>query len=285
MRWTVGVDLRPGSEGAVQFARWITGAGRPPESEVAEFVHVLEEEHLRFALRFHHLDEVSSAARAAAKRVVSGAGEVRVVQGLTAEDALEAERATSGADAIVVGRAAGREGHHVVRLGRVARRLLRRLASPVVVVPPDLRAEELGDGPIVALASLGADSLEACRLAGRLASSVGRPLAVCHVARAAELPYLPPGSTRDALEAHRVEAEQALARWLAEGGVQADVVRALVGSPVEAALTWAEMERAPLVVTGSRHLSAAERVFEPSLGSALAATARLPVALVPPPPA
>lgn len=283
MRWIVGLDLRPRSEGPTRFARWLSDACRGA-SDRPVFVHVLEEERLRFALRLHHLDEVTAAARSAGEQLLerTGAkGELRIEQGLTADEALEDLRAAAGADGLIVGRAAGREGHHVVRLGRVARLLLRHLRSPVLVVPPDVAEGDVGDGPVVALSSLQDDALGACRLGARLASDLGRPLAVCHVARGSEPSYVAPGSWADVLERHRLEAERELERWLSSKGLRADTATALVGSTLDRALEFAEGRRAPLVVVGSRHLSTAERLVETSAGSALAATARLPVLVVP----
>lgn len=284
MRWIVGLDLRPGSEGPTRFARWLLTARPPRPHGNAVYVHVLEEEHLRFALRQHHLDEVTAAARTAAERLLASAGasgEIRVVQGRTADEALEEVRASVGADGVVVGRAAGREGVAIVRLGRVARRMLRTLASPVAVVPPDFRGEDAGDGPVVALSSLRDDAVGACRLAATLAADLGRPLAVCHVARAEALPYLPPAAID--LEARRAAGEADLVGWLAAQGIRADATVALVGSPVDRALEWAEGARTPLVVAGSRRLSAVERMVQASAGTALAATSGIPVLVVPPP--
>jgi nucleotide-binding universal stress UspA family protein len=281
MRWIVGLDLRPGSEGPVRFARWLLDARRPGASRTV-YVHVLEEEHLRYALRQHHLDEVTGAAREAAERLLASAGatgEIRIVQGLEADEALEEARASAGADGVVVGRAAGRQGAAIVRLGRVARRMLRRLASPVAVVPPDFRGEEVGAGPVVALSSLEDDALGACRLAATLAAELGRPLAVCHVARAEALPYLPAAAID--LEARRAAGEADLAKWLRTNGLGADLAVGLVGSPVDRALDWARGANAAFLVAGSRHLSAAARIVQASTGSALAATAPTPVLVVP----
>ena len=47
-------------------------------------------------------------------------------------------------------------------------------------------------------------------------------------------------------------------------------------------MAFAEEQRSPLLVAGSRRLSGLERVLHGSLGSELAATAPLPVAVVPP---
>lgn len=283
MKWIVGIDLRPEGDGSVQFASWLARSGLA-EGESAVFVHVLEEEHLRYALMQHHLDEVTAAARVEAERVLARAGaqgEIRIVQALTAEDGLEEVRAEMGAGAVAVGRAAGRKGHHIVRLGRVARRLLRQLTTPVAIVPPDLRSEELGRGPVVALSSLSNGSEPACHFAADLARRLGRPLAVLHVARSVEAPYLPAGGQERALAARQADAERALADWISAHGLRADAAVGLVGSAVESALDWASDQGAPVVVAGSRRLSASERIFHTSAGLSLAATARIPVLVVP----
>jgi nucleotide-binding universal stress UspA family protein len=282
MKWMVGLDLRPGSEGPSRFARWLAGASLP-EPATCAFVHVLEEEHLRFALRLQHLDEVTADARKAAERLLErsgAAGEVRIVQGLTAEEAIAEAREATAADGVIVGRAAGREGFHIVHLGRVTRRLLRSPDSPVAVVPPGVRGEDLGDGPVIALSSLAADSVEACRFAERLAKALGRRLAVLHVARAEEPPYVAAGAWADAFEAHAAETRRELAAWLATSGVRADMAVVLLGSPVGRALELAEHERAPVLVAGSRRMSAAERIVHASTGAALAGAAPIPVVIV-----
>ena len=58
----------------------------------------------------------------------------------------------------------------------------------------------------------------------------------------------------------------------------------VVDGPIVRALwTAAVKERACMLVCGSRRLSLLERIFTSSVGSELAATSPLPVAIVPPP--
>lgn len=289
MKWIVGLDLRPRSHGAVQFARWLSQEARAGGDRFA-LVHVLEDEHLRVVLRSHHLDEVVAAAKAAASGILarerlSGLdGEPEVVQGLWADEAL-AEACTAGkGDAVVVGRAAARESHRLVRLGRVARGLLHDLACPVVVVPPDLEPGDLGPGPVVALSNLADDSVEACRFAGRLAERLGRPLTVLHVVPlhdVHDLPYLPEESLARLSAEQQAEAGAHLAAWLARHGLPGEPVVAQ-GQLTERAASFALERKAPILVVGSRRLSTVGRALHVSAGSELAATAPLPVAVVPP---
>ena len=200
MTWVIGIDLRPGSYGALQFATWMVANAVRRGAPASFPVHVLEEEHLRTMLRYHHLDEVVAGAREEAQRTLERHGrsrwihDLQIVQALRAEESLDFARASAGAEAIIVGRAAGRSERRVVRLGRVARRLLRALPAPVVVVPPDLEAREVGPGPVVALTSLADDALDAVRFATVVARHMGRKLALVHVVRdpaEAGLPFMP----------------------------------------------------------------------------------------------
>jgi nucleotide-binding universal stress UspA family protein len=288
MRWVLGLDLRPRSAGALRFAGWLASAA-PGESFVA--VHVLEEELLRTALRTRHLDEVVAAAGQAAREALEGepsvaaAARLEVTRGVVAAETLDEARLAHAADGIVVGRAAGSTEWRLVRLGRTARRLVRALRAPVVVVPPDLAPEQVGAGPVVALASLREDSAEACRFAAAFAARTGRPLVVLHVCPAlasSALPYLPAEPMERAARELVLDAERDLAAFLASTGVapQRAVVRP--GDVVEEALALVGAQRAALLVVGAHRRGGLERWVAPSTGRDLAASAPVPVAIVPP---
>jgi nucleotide-binding universal stress UspA family protein len=290
MKWIIGLDLRPRSRGALQLARWLAAATRERGADEFVAVHVLSEDHLRSALQLHHLDEVVDGARAAAQRALEeascadlGAG-LEVTRALTTPEGLEEARARHRADGILIGRAAPSGGTHLVRLGRVARRLLRHLPSPVVVAPPDLEAARLGAGPIAALSSLAEDSVEPCRLAAVLAERTARALTVAHVVRdpvSGSAPYLPRASLDRMGGEWLDEGRQGLDRWLAANGLQAGATAVLQGDVLDSALTLARDQDAAMLVVGARSLSGLDRVFSPSIGRELAALASLPVAVVP----
>lgn len=290
MRWIVGLDLRPPGRGAVHFAAWAAATPASAGKDAFSAVHVLEQEHLQAVLRHHHLDEVVEAARAEAVRVLeregAGAslGPPAIVQGLTAVDGLEEAARRAGAEALVVGRLAPRDGRATVRLGRTARGLLRRLPAPVLVVPPDLDVARLGDGPVVALTGLADDAVEAVRFGGRLAAGLGRPLVVLHVTPDPSDggAYLSPDTLQRLARERQVEGEMALDGWIAVHGLEPDGVVVLSGPVVERALAFAEERGAPILVTGSRRLSLPERALFTSVGSEMAASAPVPVAVVPP---
>lgn len=286
-KWLCGLDLRPSSQGAIRWARWL--AQRTGADSLAG-VHVLEEAHLQAALRYHHLQELTDTAREVAGDVLTRCGAtsvmstVDIVQGVHAEEALEAARDRLGADVIVVGRQAPREGRHVLRLGRVARRLLRTLDSPVVVVPPDYEPSDT-PGPVLVGSNLREDTEEAVRFAVDMASRLRVPLVVVHVVPHAEdygAYYIPEASRKKIAEEHQTQGEAELKAWLHRVGVVAGEALVRQGGIVESLVHVAETRGASLVVTGSRLLSALERVLLTSTASELAATAPCPVAVVPP---
>jgi nucleotide-binding universal stress UspA family protein len=293
MRWIVGLDLRPLSHGALSFVRWLALHSRAADGEHFVGIHVLEEEHLRVVLRYHHLDEVVESARAAASRALEDAGasaqvgELQVLQGITADEALEKARADLSADAILVGRMGRREGHQLVRLGRVARHLIHNAASPVVVVPPDLELRDVGTGPIVALTRADEQSGPPCHFAARLAERLGRGLALLHVVPVPEdygAHHLPAATAermrRDLLD----EGQEKLATWAASQGLRHASLAVRQGPVIETAGAFAAEQSSALLVAGNHHYGALERILAMGVGLELAASAARPVAVVPSPP-
>jgi len=291
MNWIVGLDLRSPDDGALRLAAWLARSCRPAGGERFLGVHVLEEGWLRPFLEQESAEGLMQAARRSANDLVARAGaagaitDVKVVQSVRVDDGLEAALLEEGGEALVVCRRARRRDRSLVRLGAVARRLLRNLPAPVVVVPPDLADADLGDGPVLALTALSGDSVAACRFGADLARRTGRPLAVAHVVEEAPgsgADFLPRGPREDLGRALREEGERALPAWLSASGIEAESALVLQGSAVEEAVELALRLRSPLVVAGSRALSAAGRAVLPSFSSELAAAAPLPVAVVPP---
>lgn len=291
MRWIVGLDLERRSAGALQLVRWLARESRAAGGERFAAVHVLEEEHLEVALRYHHLDDVLASARSALEEslrhegVDAILGDLQLVQGPDAAESLREAAAAQGADALVVGRAApGAAGLHIVRLGRVARRLLRRTPVPVVVVPPDVRAEALGDGPLVALTLLDARSARTAAFAAGLAGALGRPLALVHVIPPSveqAAPYFPADVGAKIAAEQRARGEEALAKWVSASGLAPDLTAVLQGNPVDAALSFAESHRAPMLLVGARPLRGVTAVLASGTASVLASVARVPVVVVP----
>jgi nucleotide-binding universal stress UspA family protein len=253
-------------------------------------IHVLEEPHVRAASRYHALEELQSVAEEAAGSIIARAGaeqhfaELRVVQGQTANESLETARVDHRAHAIILGRHAAREGRYMTRLGRVARRVLRTLSSPVIVVPPDLDPAEQ-DGPVVAACDLAAGAETGVSFAADMATRLGRPLLLLHVVPTPDdygVHYLPEASLEQIRRENQEEGERALAEFAARENLD-DAGRLVVQGGVTNRLVQVASERrACLITTGSRHLSGLERLLLTSIGSDLAGAATCAVAVVPP---
>jgi nucleotide-binding universal stress UspA family protein len=289
MKILVGLDLRPSSQGALHFARWLHATSTRHDERFV-VLHVLEHDHLGMVLRYHHLDEVMggavATARTALARAEAGAlvREPRVVVGTRAEVDLADAVREDGAGLLVIGRMARRESHPVVRLGRVARRLLRHPPAPLVVVPPDLTAGQVGDGPVVALTSLEDDAVPACRFAADLAARLGRRLELVHVMldpiEVAPYGILGEAMQRTLEEERRTRGEE-MGAWCRRHGLSPGSTVVEVGEVVGRAAAHAERARSPLLVVGARQLGKAERFIMPSVGRELASHATVPVAVVP----
>jgi nucleotide-binding universal stress UspA family protein len=292
MKWIVGLDLRPFSRGAIQFAAWLAANSTAAGGEELVGVHVLEEGVLLNLLRYQHLDDVLASAQAAARTAVAEVGAsdrfetIEILRGAHAESCLEEARVTHQGEALVVGRHAKQEGVSLVRLGRVARKLVRALHAPVVVVPPDLENAALGHGPVMALTDLQSDSTPAAHWAADMAARLGRELRIVHcVSDFAELgaAYLSGARLGEIGSQHREAGARSLSGWLEAEGLPPDCGQVVLGEPVEAALRLAASEHTTLLVAGARRLGLIERFFTARVGFELAAAAPCPVAIVPPP--
>lgn len=286
MRMIVGVDSRARSHGALEFAAWLREQVVVGERPELGALHVVDEQ-ARVSLRDDLADDlVADAERGlrAALREAAAADAFASVHVLfarsPAEGLVNAVRVRD-TDALVIGRIAPREGVMLQRLGRVARALVRSLPRPVVVVPCDLARTNVGDGPIVLASDLQADSREAGRFARALADSIGRPLVVLYVN--ADYEFVPETSYGQGLALPSTPLVQAadVASWADHEGLRPDAVRVADGDVVDRVTTIAAQLRAPIIVTGSRRLSLAERFFSASVGTELARSADRAVAIVP----
>ncbi len=211
-------------------------------------------------------------------------GSVQVVLSTDVATTLSETAGKDGAT-LLMGRKAPRENTSLVRLGRVARRTLRQLHSPTVVVPTDWTIASAGVGPVLVAVDATEPSLAALDFAEELASAVSRPLLAVHALQGpgglgwATLPDADYLALRE--RHHREEAEK-LVGYLSDNGRASVPVRTAIGPTVPAVLEVAEEVEATIVVCGSRQLTRTERLFTASVGGDLASFAALPVAVVPP---
>jgi nucleotide-binding universal stress UspA family protein len=178
------------------------------------------------------------------------------------------------ADALLIGRQAASDREAIVRLGRVARRLIRELPVAVAVVPPDYDPQPTDVGPIVVATDLSEDSVAAARYGLQLARELSVDLKLVHVRHGSEYVLAPPPD-EDVDESH-------IEMWMRQyglGGAESVIEH---GDPVNRVLSVAHRTDASLIVCGSRHLSKVQRVFQASTGTDLARFSGRPVVVVPP---
>lgn len=280
--WILGLDLGARCSGALQFAQMLRARLH------ARVVGVFISETWQFALPPGEGAGLALSLRNEAGRWLAGlnagtAGaavdEAKIVDDVDAESGLAA--AAHGAAGVVIGRRVVTPDTWA-RLGRVARRLLRRLPAPVIVVPPELALDEF-TGPVLLATDLTHRSAAAARFAAELAAGLGRPLFCVHVGQPrwdGSYGLLEP--RRDELRAtYREATERATREWAARHCPGAELVFEY-GDPVDRLAALAEHMRPSLLVVGSGRPDMVERFFVGSTASTLAAVARSAVAVVPP---
>lgn len=293
-KWILGLDLREGAEGPLVFARWLRDAlakhaGPTAPAPILEPIHVLEQDQLGLLASADRRGEALALAGDAVSQTLARAGQTAPLEGLrfveagTPEDVLT--HAAADADGLLIGRLAPRGKDRLMRLGGVARRLLRRLPAPTWVVPPDLDAANIGKGPIILACDANEDSLGAARYALRMADRLRRELILAHVVPMPygwSIGYLPPESVRQVRADLRTRGERTLERWATQHGIVG--LRGVVteGIVPDELARLAVKEDALMIINGSRKLNALERLFVTSVGSELAASAACPVVVVPP---
>ena len=275
MRCLVGLALDGHAVGAVRFAAWLASPG---EDRIYG-LHVLRRsEH--HALAERALDDLAGQTGTATTFET-----LHVVDHADVGGALIEACDEHAVDLLVLGRRAARGSPAVMRLGRVARRMLRMLPGPVAIVPPDFSPERAPQGPVIAATDLSADSIAACRLAAALAKRLDRPLALAHVVADPSdwgLPVLSREHVEEIGRSLRVDAAAELESWRSNHAQSATILEPIAGDVVEALLRAGEHNETPIMVLGSRRLGRLARAFTTSVGSAIAAGARWPVVVVPP---
>lgn len=275
--WILGLDLHPKSTGVLVFAAWLRSGGATVVG-----LHVLAAWASPFIAA---AEDVEMRVRQAVAERCAGLGiaplervEVAIVP--RAEDGLLQAAATAAG--LVIGRQAPRGERALVRLGSVARRVLRALPGPVIVVPPDLTA--VAPGPILLATDLEASSDAAAHFAIELAAAQGRALELLHVGEPRHsdlIDELDPAWLRER-EIYRAGVQATASAWAARLGLGERPCHVRFGERAEEIAAAAAVYRAALVVTGSRQLGLAGRLFSTSTASALAGLAGCPVAVVPP---
>jgi nucleotide-binding universal stress UspA family protein len=288
MHWVVGIDLRPHCHGAINFASWLKAHDQTGQARF-EALHVIENRLFELPespSRAAVLGRAKQATIAAltARNAVEVFDHVDAIEGDDATDMLAAAGELATNTGIIIGRRAPEDDDtRVIRLGKVARRLLRRLGSPVFVVPPDLEHAHLGAGPILCAVSLDQHGVDVARFGERLGAAIGRPARLMHVIDDGDpvgLEYLPETTWDDLRKREREAGENALDKWRDAAGLRSYTLLAQ-GQTVPKLISAARELDACMILCGSRQLSLAQRMWTSSVGSALAAAAHLPVGVIP----
>ena len=285
MRWLIGADLGMRSDGAMQAASWLASAAT---GQRCDAVHVFEPA-LRPLLRSVRVDFAVEAAR---RQLVDAAnragasnpfGNLDVVVADSADDGRAHYAVTGGYDALILGRAAPQSSAAMLRLGAVARKMLRHLPVAVAVVPPDITANEIGRGRIVLGTDLTANSIAAGRFASQLAHELRCELAVIHVHDWAWPASMFGAGGRIELlpEPRHACTGEDVARWVEDQDLRPASSFCVEGPVADALIATARDEDSPALVVGSRMLSLAQRVFTASVGTDLAGRADRMVVVVP----
>jgi nucleotide-binding universal stress UspA family protein len=293
------MDLQATSHGAVRFARWLQE--RSPHEQRLRGVYVGSTATIERELPGPGLpgERACTMMRATAESLgaASAFSAFEAVPSDEPEAVLARVAEEHGAHGLVIGRAGAAGEWSLVSLGRVARRLLRHVPRPVVVVPPDLDLAALGHGPVVIGVAPVDHAITAIQFGRALAETLDLPMLLVHVIPdpatfpvVSPDPMVPMAPYTSAEQASslvdrarvRMGAEHALREWLREHGLGDPPLRAEAGRKAWTLLDVARSVQASMIVCGSRRLSLVERVFESSVGTELAARADRPVVVVPP---
>jgi len=288
MKWLAATNLLADSQGTLELASWFRS--HSPGAESADFaVMAVAADAFVPSIPSEREPYVAKLTAVLNENVVAAVGsdvfghlEVRVAG---APSATLSDAADEMGSTLLLGRRATKHSHSFVRLGAVARRAIRRLAGPLMIVPADWQGETAGSGPVVVAVDPSKPSLTALEFGGRLAKAAGRELLLAHVLPGIEelgVAYLPAARSvvlrRDQAQA-AIDAFHGFVREHDLGDIPTRVVS---GPTIDAVLELASEIDAFAIACGSRGLSLSERIVSASVGSELAALATVPVAIIPP---
>lgn len=287
MRWAISIDPRPEHDGPLRLAAWLAQRKSTADDRLVG-VHVLPRlSELAGLWDGDAISALLTKVEANCRRNIAETTDLEIALEVDEADDVPLGLAEAArqhdSHCLVVGRHARLQDDRLIRLGRIARRLLRNLPAPLAVTPPHWQVPD-EPGPVIVATDLLAHSEPAGVFARRLAAEYELPLAVAHVAHVFKWigSSLPAGAF-DAHAAQAVDAGRlATETWCKTQGLDAPILVA-AGDPTSALAQLAVRERASLIVCGARRLSPIERTFHASVGADLAASMPCPVFVVPEP--
>ncbi len=285
-QWVVGVDLTPRSHGAARWAAWLSNRSAHTPQLYALHVGEIDDFQEQHPGPGSPIERVRRAvvASLAALRVEGEFDGATIVESDSAVESLIEASAQSATRGLVMGRNKPTDEWTLISLGTVARRVLRDTDAPVFVVPPDFRAPQ-EPGPILAAIVPSDDASSAANMARSLSAELSLPLEFVYVLPSTSNLVMTP----DRLTAAYVQAspsfkdqvEEELHAWMQAHQLEG-TLHIEVGSTTRAIQDRAKAIGASFIVCGSRQLSTAERLFQRSIASNLAAEASIPTLIVPP---
>jgi nucleotide-binding universal stress UspA family protein len=277
MRWLVDLDPARQIDGNIELCRWIDA--RAADSK-CEFVGVVITEPDDPRVDEEILHEVQTILRRhEAQHLVTPSVVVRADEPPSALQRLAEDRGRF--TGIIVGRRARKDARSIVRLGRIARAMVRASTLPVLVTPPDLRHGEVPSGPVLATTGHRDIDVEMAQHAHDVARALDLPFEVLHVdvrltplvaAHAAETERVCGGTfgftaVRDWCQAHDLHPARIEARATPE--------------LVSAVVVYARERNANMVAVGIRDESWLVRLLLPSCAPRPAADLDRPRSVVP----
>lgn len=278
--WLIGLNLSTEELGPLELGAWL-------HEETGARLRALHVAVTPAALPRRLVEELEEALQHVLERQIAEAGhaghiavsEVRHARNIASE---LVERAAARDAGLLVGRCAPRSSAALVRLGRIARRVLRRAPGVVGIAPPDLERGDIGSGPVLLAIDPHDDSAATIDFARSLAEPTGRELMPVHAPdRVPTMTSLGPDLAQRYETAWQADARARLDAFMKRHELGDVRLLQSGGSMVDQLLDISRREEASLIVCGSRRLTTAERIFEGSVGSMLAATADVPVFVVP----
>lgn len=280
----VAVDLAIGHLSPLRFAAWWANAH---DGKDVIAVHVMPVSTLDQLARLDaHFDDgrVRESMEQAADVVRVQPKANVVVRARSVEDGILDACAEYPGDLLVMGRRAVGVGPSWLRLGSVARHMLRRLPRQVVIVPREWRPP-LSRGPVLAMATTDASSAVALAAADRHAQQLDVPLVIGHAIDDPERelsPYFPQRVIEDMRTKRRGREGADFSEWLGDQRLRARTTKIVeLGSARELAADLVAREHPCVVVVGSRRLALHDRWFGGSTSTDLAAHLEAPVLVVP----
>ncbi|HVI03577.1 MAG TPA: universal stress protein [Enhygromyxa sp.] len=288
---TLGLDLRPQTTGAIQYALWLCRTAALQPAGHVQSVCVIEPDAMVELMRHSDEDTILGAFRQRGKEIldeVARDGHLHApeVFGGDAVELLEDRARAHGSTALLISRrAASHKQVAFPRLGAVARRLLRRLKQPIIVAPPELLPSQIGDGPVLVAVDFEDSSRRAIEWARPIADTLQRKLVLVHlVDMPDQLGYAGFIQSErwellatEILDRGRERMDQ-FVRAHQLGAIETQVAR---GPVLPGLIDLASSTHACMLVCGSGHHGVLHRIVVPSVASETAALAPVPVAVVP----